>query len=79
MSRYNRSGKSGFGTTFIASLLSAIMLVAIAIGGVALYNHFNEDVPTEEVEQEKTEEKVETEDKVETETPSEEDVEDETK
>ena len=78
MSRYNRGGKSGFGTTFLATLMGGLMLIGLAVGGIALHNHFNEDTPTEEVEQEKTEDNVEVEDEVETETPSGDEVSDET-
>ena len=76
MSRYNRNGKSGFGTTFLATLMGGLMLIGLAVGAVAVHNHFNEETPTEEVEQEKTEDKVE--DETETETPSGDEVNEET-
>ena len=67
MSRYNRGGKSAFGSSFLATLLGGLMLVALGIGAVAVHNHFNNETPTEEVEQEEVKDEVETEEEVEVE------------
>ena len=58
MSRYNKGNKNGFKSSFFASLLSFMCVLGIASAGIAVYNHYEDkDNATQEVEQEKTEEK----------------------
>lgn len=67
MASYGKRNKSGIKSSFLGSLLSALLVMGIAVAGIATYNHFENDNATQEVENE------EVEDKVEDETPSESD------
>lgn len=71
MARFNRSKKSGLGSSFLGNLLSSLLIIGVLVSGFAIYNHYDNnktDEITEKVETEDTGDEVETE----VETPSEE-------